>query len=197
MVFDSRRNKLWRVDLSITLSLLIMGVFVTYHGPILTAIGYAGGFRILTKFGLFMSIIGAVLTASFIVDPQLEFRSSLFASGAVLGIALSSLALLPREPILTSLEFALVYYSSVLAVPIASADVTRDPTTKLWLLLAYVSAVILAYISALSRDPQGPIGLYLLVNTVLSLGLMALLFLVVRWLISRSRNEDLVDTSRD
>ena len=165
-----------------------------YNGPILTAIGYAGGFRILAKFGLFISIIGAVLTASFVLDPQLRFKSSLVASGVILGVALPSLALLPREPVLTSVEFALVYYSSVLAIPVASAEASERPAVKYWLLLAYAIAVILACIFALRRDPRGPIGLYLLMNTILSTGVAGLLYLTIRRLISCSPGETMEET---
>lgn len=162
----------------VTLILFLAGIGVTYHGPVLTWIGFAGGFRIISKFGLLLSIVGAILTLGIVIDPDLKFRSVTVLTIVIAGAAVVSLIFLPNEPILTKVELGLVYYSSVLTIPVAAAKSEGRSALSKSLILLYVGAIVLAYVAALSRNPQGPIFFYLLISTVISIAMATLFYLI-------------------
>lgn len=144
--------------------LLVGGILVYFHATILTALGWAGGFRFLRKISLVYFAIGAVALVGALSRHEFDVRYTVVATIVSLPVILGGILLLPSGDIFSNLGRFLLYGSVAFAFPLGVAH-DRSQEESTYLLLGVVCVVWVALTGlVLQSAPRGPIGLYLVWN---------------------------------
>lgn len=169
-----------RLGALLSAGLLAGGVLLHFHASLLTALGWAGGFRFVGKAApVYLAVGVALLSATWYWD-GLDVRTAVLTALASLPIVFGAVATQPGGAIFTPLERVLLYGPVALGLAVGVAHARSRPTA-VYLLIGCV-CVVWAVLTGLvlQSAPRGPIGLYLLWNYAVAVVLAVPLSLVGR-----------------
>lgn len=140
------------------------GILLYFHAPLLTALGWEGGFQFVTRVGTLYLAVGTGVFYVRWVRKSLDFRNAVLTTAISLPIVFAAIIAQPSGVLFTKVENFLLYGPMTLTLPLSVAYATSRQTAA-YALVGCVSlawAVLVGLVLQLS--PRGPIGIYLLWN---------------------------------
>lgn len=160
--------------------LFVGGVLLYFHAFLLTTLGWANGFRFVTRLSSVYLAVGTVLLGVIWYRGSLGVRTAVLTAIASLPLLFGALVSQPSTAIFTPLESALLYGPVTLALPLGVARaVSRNAVVYSLVGVVCVVWGCLAGLVLLS-SPRGPIGLFLTWNYAVAVVLAVPLYLIGR-----------------